>query len=152
MEIKQFEKLLIKEKVCGCDAMLFIYLFEKNPRYYPWVSKLFYLGESGKIKIITSRITPIEILSAPKLITQPEKIYLYQEYFENASYLSVEDVSWDIVDMSAQLRREMKLRTPDAIQLATAQLSGANIFLTNDHHFNIIKSQQIYILDDMMDS
>jgi predicted nucleic acid-binding protein len=92
----------------------------------------------------------IEILSTPKLIDQPEKIYLYQEYFKHAPYLSVEEVSWDIAERSAQLRREAKLRTPDAIQLATAQMSGAKIFLTNDRHFNTIESERIVILDEMM--
>jgi len=150
MGIKQFEKLLLKEKACGVDAMLFIYFFEKNPRYFSWVKVLFDLGEKGAIRLITSKITPLEILSTPKLISQTEKIYLYQEYFKNASYLSVEDVSWDIVERSAKWRREIKLRTPDAIQLATAQLSGANIFLTNDRHFEVLNSPRIYLLDDMM--
>lgn len=151
MEIKQFESLLVKEKTCGVDAMIFIYFFEKNPKYHLWVKKLFDLGEQGKIRLITSRITPIEILSTPKLVGKPEKIYLYQEYFKNAPYLIVEDISWDIVERSAQLRREMKLRTPDAIQLATAQMSGAQLFLTNDYHFASIDSDRIYILDEMMD-
>jgi len=150
MEIEQFEKFLIKERVCGVDAMIFIYFFEKNPRYYLWVKKLFDLGEQGKIKLITSKITPIEILSTQKLVTEPGKTYLYQEYFKNAKYLSVEDVSWDIVERSAKLRREMKLRTPDAIQLATAELCNANIFLTNNQHFKIMESGHIFILDEMM--
>jgi len=150
MEIKQFENLLIKEKACGVDAMIFIYFFEKNSRYYLWIKKLFDLGEQGNIKLITSKITPIELLSTPKLIDQPEKIYLYQEYFKHAPYLTVEDISWDIAERSAQLRREKGLRTPDAIQLATAQLSGAKMFLTNDRHFNIIESERIFILDEMM--
>ena len=150
MGIKEFENLLVKEKVCGVDAMIFIYCSEKNPKYYLWVKKLFDLGEQGKIKLITSKITPIEILSTPKLIVQPEKIYLYQEYFKHAPYLTVEDISWDIAERSAQLRREKGLRTPDAIQLATAQLSGTNIFLTNDRHFNSIESDRIYMLEEMM--
>ena len=56
------------------------------------------------------------------IIKEFEKLLLKQKI------CGCKDIRWDIVERSAKLRREMKLKTPDAIQLATTELSGANIF------------------------
>jgi len=44
------------------------------------------------------------------------------------------------------------MKAPDAIQLATAILYGANAFLTNDRIFERVKDINILILDKILKS
>ncbi len=44
------------------------------------------------------------------------------------------------------------MKTPDAIQLATAILYGATAFLTNDRIFERVKEIHILILDKLLQS
>lgn len=143
---------LFEAKICGLDTMIFIYLLEKNPRYFSLVEEIFKLIEKRKISAVTSIITPIEIISSPLLSSYPEKIKLYLEFFSNMGNLLVEDLTKDLIEETARLRRRFLLRTPDAIQLATAIRSGAKIFLTNDEIFKKTEEIKIFILDEIYPS
>ena len=48
------------------------------------------------------------------------------------SKLTILEVSTSIAEQAAQLRAAHNIRTPDAIQLATAMAVGASYFITND--------------------
>ena len=56
----------------------------------------------------------------------------------------------DIAARAAELRAQYGLRTPDALQAATAVHSNATAFLTNDPVFRRIKSFEACILDDFV--
>ena len=150
MDSKRFKKDLTQGNRCAFDSMMFVYVFEANPAYFPLVQTAFSLLEEGKIEVITSIITPIEILSNPALEKFPEKIKLYSNFFRVMKGLEVQDLSWDLVDQSSYLRRTYNLRTPDAIQLATAIVSKAKIFVTNDESFRKIKDFPIIFLKDLL--
>lgn len=147
MEISTYTKNLHESKICAFDSMLFIYLFEENPKYFKLVKSGFDLLDKGKIQIVTSIITPIEILSSSQLVNYPEKIKLYNNYFKTQEGLIVVDVNWELVDMATQIRRTYRLRTPDALQIAAALLSKAKIFVTNDHTLNRVKEIKIIQLN-----
>jgi predicted nucleic acid-binding protein len=61
-------------------------------------------------------------------------------------------VSLDVADRAAQLRATFNLRTPDAIQAATAMLSGATGFVSNDRAFRKVNGLDVLILDDLLQS
>jgi len=48
------------------------------------------------------------------------------------------------------LRSQYSLRTPDAIQIATALQSNATALLTNDIRFPVLPALQMLILDDFL--
>lgn len=150
MGLNRFKNRLVQAKVCGVDSMIFIYLFEKNLRYYSLVKTIFDLAEQGKIELVTSVITPIEILSTSGLADKPSQIKLYLEFFKQMDNLTVADISWETVELSSSLRRKYGLRTPDAIQFATARVHNAPIFITNDKHFNRLKSDKIIQLGSLL--
>lgn len=55
-----------------------------------------------------------------------------------------------IADMGARFRAEYSLRTPDAIQAATALNGGASGFVSNDPAFRRIEGLEVTILDDLL--
>lgn len=113
--------------------MVFIYHFDRVEPYFTHTTKLFTKAQRGEYEVVTSLISVIEALSFRDYRLSPEIIKEINIYFQEAKYLHVVEVNWDIAQKAATLRREYKhLRTPDAIQLATAIVSQANIFITND--------------------
>ena len=59
------------------------------------------------------------------------------------------DLTLDIADRAAQLRVDYNLRTPDAVQLATALDSGATGFISNDKLFKRATGLDVILLDDL---
>lgn len=124
--------MAVKKKV-ALDSMTFIYHFDRVEPYFAHTTELFTKAQHGDYEIITSLISVIETLSPTAYRHSPELIKEINIYFKEAHYLHIVDVTWDIAQEAARLRREYKyLRTPDAIQLATAIVHNADLFVTND--------------------
>jgi predicted nucleic acid-binding protein len=68
----------------------------------------------------------------------------------NASHVTTVRVSQVIAEEAARLRANYSLRTPDAIQLATAVRSGASSFLTNDSKLPSLTSLNVLILNRLI--
>jgi predicted nucleic acid-binding protein len=64
------------------------------------------------------------------------------------SFLS--SISHTISERAALLRAKHGLRTPDAIQVATATIRKADYFLTNDPALKKIKDVKVLVLDDYL--
>lgn len=117
----------------AADAMIFIYHFDRVEPYFTRTSKLLFKAQQEQYEIITSIITVIEVLSPTVYRQTPDIIKEINIYFTEARYLRVIDVTWTIAQEAARLRRQHTfLRTPDSIQLATALVTRADIFITND--------------------
>lgn len=55
-----------------------------------------------------------------------------------------------IADIGARFRAEFNLRTPDAIQAATAIADNATGFISNDTAFKRIVGLDVMVLDDLL--
>ena len=116
------------------DSMVFIYFLDNtNTKFHQASFAVIKDILRGEIQAITSNISVIETLSLPQLSSNEEKIDEYTLFFNKTTNLTVFPIGWDISLEAARLRRINKnLRTPDAIQLATAIIHKADIFITND--------------------
>lgn len=120
-------------KLLALDSMVFIYHFGRVEPYFAQTVEIFTKAQRGDYQIVTSLVSVLESLSAPGYHNKPEIIKEINIYFREARCLHVVDVTWDIALEAARLRRVYAyLRTPDAIQLATAATAGAHTFITND--------------------
>jgi predicted nucleic acid-binding protein len=70
----------------------------------------------------------------------------YRDILLNSNITTV-DISSDIAEYGALLRSQYNLRTPDALQIATAIKSGAGFFLTNDTKLPKIPNIDYLIMD-----
>lgn len=139
-------------QIIALDSMIFIYLFEADERYYEKIQSLFDQIENGTKSAVTSEITVIETLSPEKYLSNDGLRGEITRFFQESRGLSVLPVNREISLTAANLRRENKfLHTPDAIQLATAIISGADIFVTNDKKLQKMRvgSMRIRILADI---
>ena len=70
------------------------------------------------------------------------------DYFPN---FALEPISPDIVLEAAALRARQRLRTPDAIQIATGLRTGATLAVTNDEGWRNFPLIETLILSDLIE-
>jgi predicted nucleic acid-binding protein len=73
----------------------------------------------------------------------------YRDILFNSQVTTIEVVS-NIAETAAQLRANYNLKTPDAIQMATAINKGASFFLTNDGRLPSLPGLSVLVLDQLI--
>jgi len=137
----------LKGQKVAIDTMIFIYAFEEHPSYASFLRTFFSALEKGELEAVTSTVTITECLTQPYRKKNFTLAAQYMVLFRNFPHLSVDPVTDDIAERAAFLRAHQNLRTPDALQVATALLSGSRFFLTNDETLISVKDIPILILD-----
>ncbi|NES20156.1 MAG: type II toxin-antitoxin system VapC family toxin [Symploca sp. SIO3E6] len=140
----------LQDKVVGLDTAPLIYFVEENFTYLRIVEAFFLAFERGHFQIITSTVTLLEVLVQPLRTGNLSLASQYRDILLNQNRLSVVSVSPEIAELSAQLRADYALRTPDSIQLATAINEGAASFLTNARRLAAIPHLEILVLDQLL--
>jgi len=139
----------LKSQKVGLDTMIFIYAFEEHPAYLPLLKPFFSVLEKGEIEAVTSTISITECLIQPYRKKDIALAARYMILFRNFPHLSVIPVTDDIAERAAFFRAHYNLKTPDAIQVATALISGSRAFLTNDENLASVKGIDILVLDQL---
>jgi predicted nucleic acid-binding protein len=114
------------------DTQSFIYLLEEHPIYCPRVLPVFTAIDEGKLTGITSAVTLLEVLVVPYRAQNLALAERYETLLLQSQNLSVVELSFGLLRLAAQLRAELGLRTPDALQVAAGLSRGCSAFLTND--------------------
>ena len=73
----------------------------------------------------------------------------YQNILLNQDNFTTFSVSAEIAKLAAEVRATSNLRTPDAIQIATAIIKGADFVLTNDISWRNLPHLQVIVLDEI---
>jgi predicted nucleic acid-binding protein len=117
------------------DTMVFIYLFEGNPRFAPRVREIrSRLARRGD-RLCTGTLTVGELLTGP-YVAGDER--LAAKYKSTLRPPIVEIVDFDMIaaDHYARIRADRTIDRPDAMQLACAASANVDLFLTNDHRLH----------------
>ena len=72
----------------------------------------------------------------------------YRNILLNAEGLKTYAITHNISENAARLRAKYNIRTPDALQIATAITANAEIFLTNDQALKKISEIKVMCLND----
>jgi predicted nucleic acid-binding protein len=139
----------LRGTIVGLDTAPIIYLIEENTAYLSYLRPFFEAVDRGEFEIVTSTITLAEVLVHPMRRGDHELADQYRQILMHANHITTVPVSEEIAEAAAQLRARHSLRTPDAIQLATAAHSGASSFLTNDTRLPALASLQMLVLADL---
>jgi predicted nucleic acid-binding protein len=134
----------------GLDTAPLIYFIEKHPQYFPTVRPFFEAVERGDIQIITSTLTLTEVLIHPLRQGSQMLARQYSSVLLNASHVRTLAVSPSIATEAARLRANHGYKTPDAIQLATAQAGHATFFVTNDEALGSLAGLQVVVLKHVL--
>ncbi len=141
-----------KHAKIGIDPMLFMYLFEDNPEFSDACAAILEEVERGERVGITSSITLLEILVKPKIDGNQRAIDDYKHILTNFPNLEIIDVDVEIADIASTLLARYPIKTPDAIQVATAIKGRCSSFITNDLALKQIKEIDVIALKDIYGS
>jgi predicted nucleic acid-binding protein len=106
--------------------------------------------ESPRNAGVTSTITMLEVLVHPYRGAEEERIDNFYALLSTHPHLEWIETNLQIADRAAQLRARFNLRTPDAIQAATAIAGNATGFISNDPVFRRLPDFEVVILDDLL--
>jgi len=133
--------------IVGLDTAPLIYFVEEHPVYLPVVDPFFEAVERGDIQAVTSTLTLAEVLVHPYRHGNQSLARHYSRILLNSRNLKTLPVSSEIAAEAARIRATYGLKTPDAIQLATARVGNATAFLSNDEGLTPIPGLQLILLD-----
>lgn len=140
----------LQSHLVGLDTSPLIYFIEQNATYLEVVRTFFQAMSEGEFQVVTSTLTLTEVLVHPLRAGNIELAEQYRDILFAQENLITLPVSPVIAELAAQLRATRNLRTPDAIQIATAIQGGATFFFTNDARLHTIPDVEILVLDELL--
>lgn len=129
------------------DTSPIVYYLEKNDQYYLKMKNFWRKYE--RCDYVTSAVTITEYLTYPY---QRDNLKLIHSFyaFINGMEIEVKSIDSTIAEKAAQIRAEYKFfKTMDALQLASAVLTGCDMFLTNDKQLKQFKEVKCITLDEL---
>ncbi|MGH7175843.1 MAG: type II toxin-antitoxin system VapC family toxin [Tepidisphaeraceae bacterium] len=136
-------------RVC-VDAQVIIYTVEKHPSFGPCLRPLWDAMSHGRVDLHTSELSILESLILPR---RRRNQALEQDYlaFLQQPRMRLVPVSRSVLLQAVQLRAETpRLRTPDAIHVATAVTSGCHTFVTNDRQLQSLPELSVVHLHELV--
>lgn len=116
----------------GVDTVIFIYFIEEHPQFLRVIERLFREVDVGRMELITSALTLLEVLVVPYRRGDHLLAGRYESILTRSRGVRIADISRDHLRAAAQLRAKTGVKTPDSLQLVAAMAAGCTAFLTND--------------------
>lgn len=134
------------------DSSVWIYHFEQHAKFGAGAGLAIEALEEGAFHGISSELTLLELTVRPLQLGRQDVADEYElllSYFPN---LQLEPVTRDVLLDAATLRARHRLRTPDAILLATGIRCGATAAITNDAGWRVCQPSGIeaILLSELM--
>lgn len=134
----------------GIDSSPIIYFVENRLPYADICAEAFREIEAGEIVGVASTLTLTEVLAHPLRNERADLADAYRMLLQATEGIQLVVIDARIADFAGELRARYNLKTPDALQIATAVLSGCEAFLTNDKGLKRVSEIRILALDDFI--
>ncbi len=150
MGLTALRAFLRRHRRIALDTSVFIYQLEANARYVGLTDPVFAWLERREHAAVTSTITMTELLvpayrgGAEQKV---DKFYALLTTYPNLDWIAP---SLEIADMAARIRATYRLRTPDALQAATAMHARATGLITNDQVFERVEGFEALVLEGLV--
>ena len=142
-------KRISEGQTIALDTMVFIYHLEDHPVFSVITERLFDEIEKGKVRAVTSYVTLLEILVKPKRDGRLKAASDYRDLLLTFPNLRFAALDQRVAELASTLRARYVMRTPDAIQIATAMSEGATMFVTNNSELKKATEIQIVLLGEL---
>ncbi len=131
------------------DTSVWIYHFEQNAAFGDAAGDVIEQLEAGRFQGIASELTLLELIVKPLQLGRQDAADDYETLLSYFPNLTLEPITRAILLEAAALRARYRLRTPDAIQLATGLKSGATLAITNDEGWRHVAGIDTLLLTDL---
>jgi predicted nucleic acid-binding protein len=119
------------------DSSVWVYHFEQHPEFGSAAGRVIEALEEGAFHAVISELTLLELTVRPLQLGRQDVADEYELLLDYFPHVELEPVSRDVLLGAAALRARYRLRTPDAILLATGIRSGATAAITNDDGWRV---------------
>lgn len=133
----------------GVDTTPLIYYVEDNPAYADVAAGFFDRIDAGDLQGFTSVVTLTEVLTQPKRQNRPDLEIVYRDVLMGNPNFSALPVDAAVAERAAGLRARHNLKTPDALQVATALAARCEAFLTNDRGLKRVSELRVLVLGEL---
>jgi len=148
--LESLRAFLTAHRRIALDTSVFVYQVEANVRYLPFTEHIFLWLERPVSRAITSTITMTELLVQPYRILDEYRANQFLGLLSTFPNLDWVAPSLEIADLAARIRALYRLRTPDALQAATAVRASATGLITNDPIFERVEGFETLVLDRLL--
>jgi len=138
-------------RTLALDTSAFIYHLEAHPARASRLLPIFQQIERRRCRGVSSTLTFLEMLVQPYRTGDHEKRVALSALLASFPGMTWIALDLTVADRAAYLRARYRLRTPDAIQLATALHSSADVFLTNDRDLRRVEEVPVLLIDECND-
>lgn len=134
-------------KVIFIDTSPFIYYLQHSELYYSYM-KLFW-ERFADCDYLTSSVTIAEYLTYPYCHNDLKMIDAFYSFIGGMD-IKIKSIDSEIADKAAKIRAEYKFfKTMDALQLATACITGCDLFLTNDKQLRQFREVKCITVEEL---
>ena len=130
------------------DTMLFIYWLEDHPVHFARVQKIYDRMQQRQDVLCASAFTLGELLIGPLKHGAADAAAGIRTFF-GSSAIDVAPFTPETAERYAQIRASQRVSPSDAIHLACAAQSRADLFLTNDHRLRGLAIPGIHFIAGM---
>ena len=132
------------------DTAPIIYYIEALSPYADLLEPVFQAVKSGSLRACTATLTLAETLVVPYRKKNEILLEKFEALLTKTPDLTILPLTSSIARETAKIRAEFSIKTPDAVQLATARVNGIDCFLTNDKGLKLFSPLRIVVLDDFV--
>ena len=150
MDLTRLRSFLRRHRRIAVDTSIFIYQLEAHPRYVDLTDPVFAWLEHPQHAAVTSTITMAELLVQPYRNSDERQVDEFYGLLTTYPHLDWIAPNLTIADKAARIRAAHRLRTPDALQAATALQSEATGLITNDSVFERVKEFETLVLEHLL--
>ena len=134
------------------DTAVFIYHLEKHAQFGAIAGDILGRVETGTNRGVISALVLAELLAPAWRAGDAARANGVASAIQSMPNLTVQPANSAICIEAARLRGELGLKTPDAIRLATALISRARSFVTNDRQLKRLARPglTVWLLTELM--
>jgi len=148
--VERLRLFLRRHRRIALDTSIFTYQMEANTRYLALTDSVFSWVEREGHEAVTSTITMTELLVPSYRDNDEHRVDAF--YGLLSTYPNLQWIAPDLeaADLAARLRALYRLRTPDALQAATALQAHATGLITNDPVFARVGEIETVVLEQLL--
>lgn len=119
------------------DSAPIIYFLERHPVHGPRFQPIFDRHDAGDVSFAVTTMTMAEVLAGPFGAGEEALAKRYRAVMES---WQVVNLTAEIAESAARFRARLKLKLPDAIQVASAIAVNADALVTHDRDFSKVRT------------
>ena len=137
----------LREKLRGkrvyFDANIFIYLMEGLPAFQAQMAEIRACLLNDKTDFVTSELTLCEVLVLPFRQNDTQLVAQYRQLIEDSGAFDLLATNRETYIRASLYRAQFRMKTPDAVHMASAVEAGCTVFVTADRGMKGPKGMEI---------